>query len=70
MRQITIKEYEQWEWVEVTGAGNNNVIVLLPTYKKENIPPLPDDVYLYRLKEVTKIGDAAKSFVWIPAMTE
>lgn len=68
LRQITRAEADGFELVDVTTAGDKYPIVL-KGIKNTPPPPPPDDIYVYRLEETTKVGDAVRSWEWVPVMT-
>ena len=68
LRQLRVDEFESWEWVEFQEFGNESP-VYIKTYKKADIPPLPDTEYLYKLVETTKLGDTERQYKWVPVLT-
>lgn len=65
MRQVTKKEWEEYEWIDVTAYGSNDIEVI-PGFKKNDPPPMPNDGLMYKLVEVTKMADRQRRWEWKP----
>jgi|WetSurMetagenome_2_1015567.scaffolds.fasta_scaffold1201061_1 hypothetical protein len=65
MRQITIEEWEKYEWIEVGSFGSGYVQGI----EKTEPPPKPNDGLAYILIDITSMMDRKQVWKWLPCMT-
>ena len=69
-RQMLKSEWEEYEMIDVSTVSDETGTVYIKGFKKAEIPPEPDNIHVWKLKETTKLGDTQRSYIWIPVMIE
>ncbi len=68
MRQITLEEWDEWEWIDFTTPADKYP-VYIRGMKKTTLPTSPNDGLKYKSIEITELGDIERKYIIIPVMT-
>ena len=67
-RQITLEEWNEYEWVEVTTPADKYPIYLRGV-RNTTSPTVPNDGMKYIIKDTTTFGGRERNYFILPLMT-